>query len=171
MVTKYFHKIKDLGIGKILLILFAGILFLLSYDTPKSDNERIEEKNVANTVETLDCQLEEILMSVEGVSQVKVLISYEDGGERILKECENTEYRENKEQDSQGGSRVEISQNSTKEYLYSGETPYVVIEKKPTICGVLIVYRGEAAASVNLLEAAKVITGVNYNRIKVLLMN
>ena len=45
------------------------------------------------------------------------------------------------------------------------------MEKKPKICGVLVVYEGDKSVMSDISEAVKVLTGVDYNKIKVLSMN
>lgn len=173
MVKKYYNKIKSLGIGKFILILLAGMLLVLSYSTPPKDEDTTHEEMI-NTIglnDELGEQLEKIMGRISGVSEIQVLITYQDSGEKILKSYTNTEYEENNEIDSQGGTRKDYSQKENSEYLYQGESPYIVMQKKPTICGVLVVYRGDKGVQKDIVEAAKVATGVDYNRIKVVLMN
>ncbi|MDD6571041.1 MAG: hypothetical protein PUF12_01510 [Thermoflexaceae bacterium] len=177
MVKEYYKKIKELGIGKLLLILFAGILLVLSCFTDSSKEKKKEEIPVQNgntairSTDDLASSMEEILAKIDGVSAVSVMVTYEDSGEKILVSSKNTESEKSEEEDSAGGNRTQEKQSTTEDYLYAGDDPYVVMETKPSICGVLIVYKGDASVTKDITEAAKVLTGVDYNRIKVLFMN
>lgn len=175
MVKVYFEKIKELGIGKLVLIFFAGILLVLSAtmdETPKENGGEPAQTMQPDVPDTeLAASMEEILGKIEGVTRVSVCITYEDTGEKILVSSKETQVQKVTQQDAQGGNKNEESQNISEEYLYEGETPYVIMEKKPTICGVLVVYEGDKSKVSDISEAVKVLTGVDYNRIKVLSMN
>lgn len=176
MVKEYFEKIKELGIGKLVLIFFAGILLVLS---ATMDNGREKEKvsvtvpeaPVDNNDTQLTVSIENILAKIQGVQRVSVCITYEDTGERVLVSSKDTEMQKVIQQDAEGGSRTEENQSISEEYLYQGESPYVVMERKPKICGVLVVYEGDKSVMSDISEAVKVLTGVDYNKIKVLSMN
>ncbi len=175
MVKVYFEKIKELGLGKLVLIFFAGILLVLSATMDETKKEKVSEPVQTAPLNASDRELavsiEEILGKIDGVSQVSVCITYEDTGEKVLVSSKDTEVQNSIQQDAQGGNKSEESKSSSEEYLYQGETPYVVMEKKPKICGVLVVYEGDKSKINDISEAVKVLTGVDYNRIKVLLMN
>lgn len=175
MVKVYFEKIKELGIGKLVLIFFAGILLVLSTTMDEKEKDKISEpvQTVSPNVSDMElaASMEEILGKIEGVSQVSVCITYEDTGEKVLVSSKDTEVQKATQQDAQGGNKTEESQSISEEYLYQGEIPYVIMEKKPKICGVLVVYEGDKSKINDISEAVKVLTGVDYNRIKVLSMN
>ena len=177
MVREYYKKIKELGIGKLILILLAGILLVLScvWDTPNAKTNEVQTNNPVGIEHTngdiLSSSMEELLVEVDGVKEVKVMITYEDSGKKVLESSKNTEGEKTTEQDSAGGVRTEERNVFSQEYLYAGEEPYVVMETKPSICGVVVVYRGDVNVTKDITEAVKVLTGVDYNRIKVLHKN
>lgn len=175
MVKVYFEKIKELGIGKLVLIFFAGILLVLSATMDEKEKDKISEpvQTVSPNVSDMElaASIEEILGKIGGVSQVSVCITYEDTGEKVLVSSKDTEVQKVAQQDAAGGNKTEESQSISEEYLYQGENPYVIMEKKPKICGVLVVYEGDKSKINDISEAVKVLTGVDYNRIKVLSMN
>lgn len=177
MVKEYYKKIKELGIGKLLLILLAGILLVLSCFTDSSDGKESGEPSVQSgsvslsSTDDLASSMEEILKKISGVTAVNVMVTYEDSGEKVLVSSKNTESEKSLEQDSAGGNRTQEKQSTTEEYLYAGDYPYVVTETKPSVCGVLVVYKGSTGATRDITEAVKVLTGADYNRIKVLFMN
>lgn len=177
MVKEYYKKIKELGIGKLLLILLAGILLVLSCFTDSSGGNSKENpagQNMDTAIKKSDdlaSSMEAILGRIDGVKAVEVMVTYEDSGEKILVSSKNTDSETVVEQDSAGGTRTEESQSTAEEYLYAGDYPYVVMEIKPSICGVLVVYKGDKNVTKDITEAVKVLTGADYNRIKVLFMN
>lgn len=177
MVKEYFDKIKELGIGKLVLIFFAGILLVLSAAMDNgTKKEKVSEPAPAampayHSDMELSVSIENILVKIQGVRRVSVCITYEDTGERVLVSSKDTEVQKVVQQDAGGGSRTEENQSISEEYLYQGETPYVIMEKNPKICGVLVVYEGDKSVMSDISEAVKVLTGVDYNKIKVLSMN
>ena len=173
MVKKYYKKIKELGISKLLLILLAGVLLAMSWTWDSAE----PEKNIKNSVsydtdsissDKLADSIENILGKIDGITEVSVLVTYDDSGERKVLSSQNTEYNILQEEDYQGGVRKEESSKISNEYVYSGDIPYVVTETKPSVCGVLVVYKGNQSLAKDITEAVKVLTGADYNRIKVL---
>lgn len=177
MVKDYFQKIKELGIGKLLLILLAGILLVFSYsvDRPVQKEEKAAEYANTNAEikdnDELAESIREILLKMEGIQDANVVVTYLDSGRKVLVSAKNTEQDSLNEQDAQGGVRIEMQNSETEEYLYIGDEPYVVMQTSPTVCGVVVVYKGNADKTIDITEAVKVLTGIDYNRIKVLLMN
>ncbi len=177
MVKEYYQKIRELGIGKLLLILLAGILLVASYSGEDSKEKSaetekvIEEVSVTNTNDELSRQVKDIILKMDGVIDADVLITYLDSGRKILVSAKNGESSSLNEQDGTGGVRTEIQNNESEEYLYIGDEPYVVMQTKPTVCGVVVVYKGTSDKTTEITEAVKVLTGADYNRIKVSLMN
>lgn len=173
-MSDFISRIKQIEINKLLLILLAGVLFILSgtFENEDTEDKKVEVKTETLTsYDNLQNSIEEILMNVSGVTEVKVLITYSDSGKKHLIASKNTENTMDTTVDSGGGNSVHNNSVVTEEYLYSQEEPYVIQEDKPTICGVLVVYRGDGKISNDLMEAVKVLSGVEYNKIKVMLMN
>ncbi len=113
-------------------------------------------------------RLENILKEIKGAGRVKALISVESYGEKVVgtnKKSENT-----KNTESQSSSLVS-SEEKTAMYhgTEKGEEPFVVKEKCPMPCGVLIVAEGGGDESVRLeiYEAVKALYGISGHRIKV----
>ncbi len=177
MVKEYYQKVRELGIGKLLLILLAGILLVASYSGESSVQK---DKEVEKTVfaeshtengDEHEASIRDIILKMDGVIDADVLITYLDSGRKILVSAKSSENDSLNEQDGAGGIRTEIQSNESEEYLYIGDEPYVVMQTKPTVCGVVVVYKGTIDKTAEITEAVKVLTGTDYNRIKVSLMN
>lgn len=185
MLKEYYAKIKELGIGKLLLILLAGMLLVLSggwgdesnKGKNKTENELQENNELLTNTSAKESlwekseMLEEIISQIKGVEQARVMIAFEDQGERVLISEKKQDLSNRTENDVAGGTRVEVTQRTEEEYLTQGDTPYVIKNIVPSIRGVVVVFRGNTNCSKDITEAIKVLTGVDYNRIKVLSMN
>ena len=179
MVKEYFDKLKKLGIGKILLIMLAGILLLLSGKTqPAKSNNTNSVNIVKNTDEqtvffenNIEDRLESIISKIGGVSEVDVMVTFEDSGEKILVYSENVSKDVSGQNESDGSCAQSESLNTTQEYIYENDTPYAVKEMSPKVCGVVVVYSGDKSLVTDISQAVKVLTDIEYNRIKVLSVN
>lgn len=172
-------SIKEIGIGRLGLIVLAGIVLLLcslplgqSASGKKESNTGGKEKTETGTAEinetlsykeNLENEVEELLGRMEGVGQVKVMIHISQTSEKILKEDSSVDTEDTEETDSQGGSRSVTARSEDKSVIYTvdgngHEVPYVVMEKMPVIDGIAVVAKGGGNASVKsevtaLLEA------------------
>lgn len=181
MKSIYLEKIKELGITKIILILLAGILLVISsFDITKTqeiskDTGDAQGYNIPVNYGVngdLAMSIEGILGSIYGISSIKVLVTYEDLGEKILISNETRDTEVTNETDSQGGTRHETRESNSNEYVISGnDEPYVVNQYNPQILGVLVVYQGSNELKTDITEAVSVLTGIGVNKIKVITMN
>jgi stage III sporulation protein AG len=180
MVKEYFEKLKNFGIGKILLIMLAGVLLLLSGSTEseKSDAGADSVNSVKSTgsqnstsQNDMEDRLKLIISKMGGVSEVNVMVTFEDDGEEILVYGENISKNVTKQDGVDGSNSEAESLTTTQEYLYENETPYAVKKIAPKVCGVVVVYYGDKELIDDIAQAVKVLTDVEYNRIKVLSVN
>lgn len=172
-------SIKDIGIGRLGLIVLAGIVLILcslplgqstsgkkESDTgaqEKTENDMAEIGAALSYRDSLEKEVEELLGRMEGVGQVKVMIHISRTSEKVLKEDSSVDTEDTEETDSQGGSRSVTTRSEDKTVIYTvdgngHEVPYVVLEKMPVIDGIAVVAKGGGNASVKsevtaLLEA------------------
>ena len=122
----------------------------------------------------MERRLEEVLLAVEGVGEVKVMITLKDNGEKQLQSDTLREQSSTSETDSSGGSRS--VQEAREEYNTvimndgSSDSPYITRETVPEIEGVLVVARGAGDTSVKteIYEAVQALFNVPAHKIKVL---
>lgn len=198
------RKIREhLGMDKLFLILLAGVLLLFSSfpfgkETKKGGIGGQQAENIsddgsagsgnfeadadggqiqsgtAGYAAWLEKRLEAVLLSVDGVGEVKVMITLKNNGEKQLQSDTVRERSNTSETDSAGGSRN--VQEGREEYSTvilndgSGDSPYVTRETAPEIEGVLVVAQGAGSASVKteIYEAVQVLFNIPVHKIKVL---
>ena len=122
----------------------------------------------------LEKRLEEVLLSVDGVGEVRVMITLKNNGEKLLQSDLVLEHSNTSETDSAGGSRN--LQEGREEHSTvilndgAGGSPYITRETAPEIEGVLVVAQGAGSASVKseIYEAVQALFNVPAHKIKVL---
>ena len=134
----------------------------------------LEEEYV---VDTLEKRLEEILFAMQGVGQVKVMITLASQGEKIVEKDIPLERSNIVEEDSGGGSRNTNEMNSQEETVYSTNSqgdkiPYVLKETGVEVAGVSVVAEGGGNEVVqkNIAEVIQALFGIEEHKIKVVKM-
>jgi len=155
---KYKYAAAVVLIGAVLLLWPSG-----SSDTPAASN--VPQTQQSLETQDLKTEMEEILTSMNGVGQVKVLLTLDSDGERQL--AQDTEL-------SYSGSTA-----SPEDYLRRSETILVdstsgdetVVTRRtyPTYRGALVVCQGGGQAEVKLAvtQAVAALTGLPADRIVV----
>ena len=188
MVNEVFQNIKKKKWGKeewIILILI-GVFFLVVF-WPNSKQENTEGKEMIDTLETkkqdakyneyddyknrMESQLEEVLRSIDGIDNVKTMLTLKSSEEEIVLK-ENTSTLENTiEEDNQGGKR-EIVSESVKEAVCYGDGPYVTYTISPKVEGVLGVVGGEKASLLRteIVKAVQALFDVESHKVVVIKM-
>lgn len=127
-----------------------------------SDISKETEREVSNE---LQMKLEEILQTMSGVGQVKVLLTLESDGERHLAQDNELTYR------GDTASPEDYSRRSETVLVDSGSGSEAVVTqmKYPVYRGALIVCQGGDRAEVQLAvtQAVAVLTGLTADRITV----
>lgn len=136
-----------------LLVAAVGVLLMLlptSSEAEPQESEIIQEETVS-----LAQELEEILSRIDGVGQVKVLLSIAEGERTIYQYDEGT-----------GLDTVIITDENR------AQTPVVQQVLPPVYQGAVIVCQGAGSASVKLMvvEAVAAVTGLRSDQISVLKM-
>lgn len=136
-----------------LLVAAVGVLLMLlptSSEAEPQESEIIQEETVS-----LAQELEEILSRIDGVGQVKVLLSIAEGERTVYQYDEGT-----------GLDTVIITDENR------AQTPVVQQVLPPVYQGAVIVCQGAGSASVKLMvvEAVAAVTGLRSDQISVLKM-
>lgn len=171
------RKIENLVVFAIILIITIIIINAICNDdntdkknntSEMQNNSNLKLANMQDTAEEnettdLEKKLEEILKNINGVGNVKVLLTYSESSKTIAMYNEDSTKNDTEETDTQGGNR-KITQTSTKkEVIYQevdGEKiPVTQSVVKPKIEGAVITAVGakniEVKASiVQAVEAA-----------------
>lgn len=179
---------KKMDKSQWMILLLAGILLLvIALPTDKgSEEEDVEEtkqeKAAASETtwdayqDTIESQLEELLMQVEGVGKVQVMVTLEGTGEMVVEKDTPQVQSEAQEEDAQGGTR-RTKENSWEEstvYIQQdgGSTPYVVKELVPEVEGVCVIAQGgdNAVVAKNISDAVQALFPIEVHKIKVMKM-
>lgn len=194
----FFNKFKDMLdtgntkkiIHNLAIIVIACIIILISLSTffPKKEskdannsnlnivNGELEDVNIPKEAysDNMEDRLEKILCKIDGVGEVKVMITYETSTEVVPASNVTKSQQTTKETDTQGGNRV-IEQENTSENIVTvsnkdyNNSPIVIKEIKPIIRGVIVVAEGadDPQARNNLIEAVTTIFQIKSHKVKV----
>lgn len=194
----FFNKFKDMLdtgntkkiIHNLAIIVIVCIIILISLSTffPKKEakdvnnsnldvvNGELEDINIPKEAysDNMEDRLEKILSKIDGVGEVKVMITYETSTEVVPASNVTKSQQTTKETDTQGGNRV-IEQENTSENIVTvsnkdyNNSPIVIKEIKPIIRGVIVVADGVDNLQVknNLIEAVTTIFQIKSHKVKV----
>ena len=121
----------------------------------------------------LESQIESILKKLEGVSDVSVLITYEETNRVVPMYNEEMQESTTEEEDTQGGTRTINESTSKKEIIYeeSNGQKTVVTSKviTPEIKGAVVMAKGANNTNVknNIILAVEAATGLPTHKIQV----
>lgn len=122
-------------------------------------------------------RLEDTLRYVDGVGQVRVLITLRESEHKIV-EKDGPEVLSNVEEtDAAGGSRVTGESRIEKTTIYTvnergQNVPYVIMTIPPAVEGVVVIAQGAGSQSVqeNIIGAIQVLFDIDANKIKIVKM-
>ena len=147
------------------LVALAGIVLLLWPSGREETAERTSPKAVSAVQAELQQEMEDILGRIQGVGEVRVLLTVESDGERQLAQDSELSY-------SGSTAAPEDYSRSFQTVLVDGggaEEPVVTQTVYPTCRGALVVCQGGDRADVKLAvtEAVAALTGLSADRITV----
>ena len=145
--------------------------------TASGTQETEEEDNTGGYAGELEERLESLLASMEGVGNVKVMVTLDSSREQVVEKDVPYSMDTTKETDSAGGSRdvVNSKQEETTVYVTDqagNKTPYISKTLEPAIEGVTVVAQGGGNAVVqkNITDVIQALFGVEAHKIKVVKM-
>ncbi len=125
----------------------------------------------------LERQLEEVLAAMDGVGQVKVLITWKDKGEQIVEKDSPFAQEILSENDAQGGSRSQTKRQEESATVYvtdgsGNKIPYVKKTIQPKIEGIMVVAQGggDPVIQKNISDVIQALFPVAAHKIKVVKM-
>lgn len=158
------------GKEQFLIMALCGLLLaVISIPVDSGKRKGTQEKNVQETVisqeensyeEQMEKKLEELLSQVEGVGQVRVMLTFEGSGERKV------------EKDKQVRTDGSEEQTVYEESGSASRTPYVTSESNPQVEGVLVIAEGGDKSRVKeeIIGAAQALFGIEPHKIKIMKM-
>lgn len=176
---KYWPPKKD----QLLILVLLGLLLAviaIPVDTDKKEEKSSEASDEGDRVKGNDSfgnsasstegnenyesrmeqKLEELLGNVEGVGEVRVMLTFEGTGEKQVEKDKTITADESSEE------------TVYEEYGSSERTPYVTSETNPKVEGVLVIAQGGGNSRIKqeILEAAQALFGIEAHKIKIMKM-
>ena len=148
----------------IALILLAGVVMLA---WPEREQQTVSEQPVGmETPEETEARMERILERIEGVGQLKLMLTVESGVRRELAMDTELSYRGNVLAPDEYSSQMEtviVSEGQN-------DVPVVVYSGSPVYRGAVVVCQGAENAGVRLAvtQAVAALTGLRSDRIMVI---
>ena len=180
-------KIENLVVFVILLIITLIVINYVWNDGKKNNTNNIKKEssykqlatnvNSVSTKTDLEQKLEDSLSKIDGVGNVRVLITYSQSSEVVAMYNETLKSSSTEEEDSSGGKRKIDETDSTKEVIYTQENGVnVPVTQKvinPTIEGAIITAIGanNAIIKTNIIQAVEAVTGLPTHKIQVFEMS
>lgn len=136
-----------------------------------------EEDALLAYASSLEQSLEELLCTMDGVGQVRVMVTLESSGEAVVEKDVSTVREGTTEVDSAGGSRNTTNISDSEQTIYqggqqNGGAPYVKKVLSPRVEGVVVSAQGGGNARTvqNITEAIQALFGIEAHKIKVVKM-
>lgn len=191
-LTKFYEIGKGIGMDKLLIIAICGVVLVI-LSMPSSNNKskintkesqttaaKVSEISVSSNeyVAMLERKLELFLLNVDGIGNVKVMITLEDYGEKIILSQKPYSKSEQKDTDSQGGTSTRTEYSQEEQVVYEkdsqgNEIPYIVKNKQPAIKGIAVIAQGgnDAKMVVKITNLIEALFGVSAHKISVIGMS
>lgn len=166
---KYWPPKKD----QLLILILAGLL-LAVIAVPVEDKKASEETQTMEEVmaeagqrepdldyeSRMEQKLEELLARVDGVGEVRVMLTFEGSGEKVVEKDRTSDAEESREE------------TIYEEHGSSERMPYVTSEMNPKVEGILVIAQGGGNSRIRqeILEAAQALFGVDAHKIKIMKM-
>ena len=192
---------KKLEKDQCLILVLAGILLCVialpvrkndsKSDIPYISNDTIDNQsedssdgiygesidNTASYAGYWEERLEDALRYVDGVGNVRVLITLKESEHRIVEKDGSEQFSNTTEEDAAGGSRTIGESRVEKSTIYTMDengqnVPYVIKTISPTVEGVVVIAQGakEQGVQDNIIEAIQVLFDIDANKIKIVKM-
>ena len=175
-------SIENLVIMAVTLIVTVVAINYIWKDDKKAKTENknmlqmdVVQNNISQTSnnDDLESKLTSVLSKINGVGEVKVLITYSQTN--IINPIYNEDLQESvtEESDTEGGKRTISSTNNKKEVAYSDNNIITQSITSPQIQGAVIIAKGADNAKVktDIIQAVAAATGLSTYKIQVFEMN
>ena len=118
------------------------------------------------------------MINADGIGNVKVMITLEDYGEKVVLTQKPYSKNEQKDTDSQGGTSTRTEYSQEEQVVYEkdsqgNEIPYIVKNKQPAIKGIAVIAQGgsDAKTVVKITNLIEALFGVSAHKISVIGMS
>ncbi len=185
------NLLRNTKLKKYMAVVFVGGIVLMAFsdkiqevpsnsfkqeDSAKNEVLKTEQTSLSQT-ET-EARLEELLGNIDGAGNVKVMITYKSGPEKVVATETSSSEESSQENDSDGSERTSKNMSSEVKIAYSqndisssGE-PFIIKENTPEIEGIVVVAQGGGDIMVKdaISKAAQALFNVPAHKVEVLKM-
>lgn len=171
-------KVENLIVFLVLLvILIVALNSIYSNEESQATQENASAQQEIKTTQyktDFEVRLENILAAINGVGEVKVMVSYESEVKKIPMVDTKNVTTVTSEKDSNGGERKTEETNLEQIIIYESngnlKTPVIQEYTVPKILGVIVVADGAADLNIKekIINAVSSVTGVASHKIQVL---
>ncbi len=182
-IKKFFGK-NDKRARIVLILGIAGIVMIgLSQFWPSGEKKTSTEIGTASAdteayKTKLEKRVEEMISSVKGVGNARVMITLESGIEYIYEKEQNVSSTLNEDHTQEGGAKIQQSEDSKESFIIvedanGRKTALVRKQLEPQIQGVVIVCEGggNAVVAKNIYDLVTTALGIGYDRVCVVKSN
>lgn len=137
-------------------------------------NVQVQGDELYSYASYLEASLEELLSTMDGAGEVRVMVTLTNSGETVVEKDKSTVRNSTTEVDSAGGSRNTADISNQEETVYgAGNAPYITKTLAPEVEGVVVSAQGGDNARIvqNITEAIQALFGIDPHKIKVVKMN
>lgn len=166
------NKIENLVFFLIILVITIVAINIIWKDDKEKSRISEDKKLAVNEKmpeNTLESKLEEILSNINGVGNVKVLLTYNETEELIPVYNKKNKTSLMNENDSSGGTRSIEESDLSEEVVYQNEKIITQKTVSPKIEGAIITATGanNSLVKTNIIQAVEAVTGLATHKIQV----
>lgn len=180
---KWIRKRRQLKKDQLLILFLAGVLLLVITVPTGNEKESSSEKSqrekttvsFVDYTEEMERELEEVLSQMNGVGDVKVMMTLASTAEKVVEKDRDNQSEQRNETDQKGGERITSQDISSEETVYekqntNGDVPYVTKEMTPKVEGVLVLATGGDRPEVagKITEAVQALFGIDTHKIRIM---
>lgn len=143
-----------------------------------TEQDMMGEEALSAYVSSLERSLEEILSTMEGAGEVRVMIALASSGEAVVEKDRSFTVDSSTQVEADGGSHNTAATTENAETVYTTQgsgvsTPYVKQVIYPQIEGVIVSAQGGDNQKINknITEAIQALFGIDIHKIKVIKMS
>ena len=178
-------KIENLVFFLIILIVVLVAINLIwkdkKEDTKSTDSNKklaTQEQSITEQKDNNLCnQLEDILQKINGVGNVKVLITYSQTSQTVPLYNEDSSQKDTQEQDETGGTRKVVETDVKREVIYQetngSKAPITQSTVSPKVEGAIVTAQGATNTNIkaDIIQAVEAVTGLASHKIQVFAMS
>ena len=159
-----------------MVLVYASTFFGKGKDDAPAENTlgtHDETSLFGQSYQAEEDRLTAILSKINGVGEVKVMITYEGAAEQVPAYNSDSTSQSTSEESAQGVNKTIQNETESKKTVTGQDGTVVLSEKRPQVIGVVIVAQGaeNMGVRINLQKAAQTALDVPSNKVEIFTMN